>query len=55
LLKLTAPDLLALGIIDGIVGRDHIAAAIDHALATAQPGDGRARFDRATTRTLSEP
>jgi acetyl-CoA carboxylase carboxyl transferase subunit beta len=55
LLKLTGPDLLDLGIIDGIVDRDELATAVDHALVTAQPGDGLARFDRASARWLREP
>jgi acetyl-CoA carboxylase carboxyl transferase subunit beta len=54
-LKLTGPDLLEFGIIDGIVARDDVAHAIDHALATAQPGDGLTRFDTATRRAIVEP
>jgi len=54
LLKLTGPDLVGLGIVDGIVAHDDVAAAVDHALATAHPGDGLRRFDRASARWLRE-
>ncbi|MFN8035079.1 MAG: carboxyl transferase domain-containing protein [Acidimicrobiia bacterium] len=50
LLKLTAPDLVRLGIVDGVVGPDTAADVLESALATARPGDGRARLDAATRR-----
>ncbi len=51
-LRLTAWDMVDLGIADGIVAGDEsgdaVRAIVEHALATANPGDGRARFDEAT-------
>jgi acetyl-CoA carboxylase alpha subunit len=51
-LRLTARDMMDLHIADGIVATDEsgdaVRAVVEHALATANPGDGRARFDEAT-------
>jgi acetyl-CoA carboxylase carboxyl transferase subunit beta len=51
-LRLTARDMVALGIADGIVEADEsgdpVRAIVEHALATANPGDRHARFDAAT-------
>jgi acyl-CoA carboxylase subunit beta len=50
-LRLTAADTVELGVADGIVADasdDAVRAIVEHALATANPGDGRARFDTAT-------
>jgi len=51
-LKLTAPELLQLGIIDAVVAEDvaSVRAAVAAALDDAVPGDGRRRFDAATAR-----
>lgn len=51
-LKLTAPELLALGVIDAVVAEDveSVRAAVTAALDDAVPGDGRRRFDAATAR-----
>lgn len=51
-LKLTAPELLELGIVDGVVPEDveSVRAAVGAALDDAVPGDGRRRFDAATAR-----
>lgn len=51
-LKLTAPDLVELGVVDGVVGSDDALTALEAAVAEARPGDGRARFDAATARWL---
>jgi acetyl-CoA carboxylase alpha subunit/acetyl-CoA carboxylase beta subunit len=54
LLRLTAPDLVDLGIADATVPDDvdaTVAAVVD-ALAAAQPGDRAARLDAATQRWL---
>lgn len=49
-LRLTAPDMVELGIADGIVAdrAAEVAGVLESALATATPGDGRARLDSAT-------
>jgi acetyl-CoA carboxylase carboxyl transferase subunit beta len=51
-LRLTARDMIDLHIADAIVAGDEtgdaVRAMVEHALATANPGDGRARFDDAT-------
>jgi acetyl-CoA carboxylase carboxyl transferase subunit beta len=51
-LRLTARDMMELHIADGIVVTDEtgdrVRAMVEDALATANPGDGRARFDEAT-------
>jgi acetyl-CoA carboxylase carboxyl transferase subunit beta len=55
-LRLTARDMVELGIADALLpdelppdtAENEVAAAIEHALATARPGDGRARLDSAT-------
>lgn len=55
LLKLTGSDLLALGIVDGVIRAEPVAGVADAlraALAEATPGDGRARLDAATSRWL---
>jgi acetyl-CoA carboxylase carboxyl transferase subunit beta len=54
LLKLTAPDLLALGAIDGVVagGVDAVRAALLAELDEAVPGDRAARHDALTVRWL---
>lgn len=49
-LKLTGPDLVDLGIVDGVVGDDDAVGAVARALAEATAGEGRARFDAATAR-----
>jgi hypothetical protein len=45
--------------VDGIVEADEsgdaVRAMVEHALATANPGDGRARFDDATRAWLRSP
>lgn len=59
-LRLTARDMVDLGIADGIVPEGETAAdtagllkvSIGRHLAEARPGDGRARFDAATRRWL---
>lgn len=54
-LRLTAADLLDLGIVDGVVeeGDDRrVLAAVHAALDRAQPGDRNRRFDAATERWL---
>lgn len=53
-LMLTGPDLLALGIVDGLVDEGSALAAIERAVGEARPGEGRDRFDRATARWLRE-
>jgi acyl-CoA carboxylase subunit beta len=55
LLKLTGPDLVDLGVIDALIRSEpteRVATTIEEALASARPGDGRARLDAATTRWL---
>ena len=54
LLKLTAPELLELGAIDGIVsgGVDAIRRALLGAIDTAEPGDRARRHDALTVRWL---
>jgi acetyl-CoA carboxylase carboxyl transferase subunit beta len=47
-LRLRARDMVELGVVDDVVDPDDVAAALDHALATATPGEGRARLDSAT-------
>jgi acetyl-CoA carboxylase alpha subunit len=49
-LRLTAPDLAELGIADEVVDEDAgaVGRAVARALDTAEPGDRRARLDRAT-------
>jgi acetyl-CoA carboxylase carboxyl transferase subunit beta len=54
LLKLTGPDLVALGVVDGVVEAADLGGAVAHALATAHPGDGRGRFDAATRAALRD-
>lgn len=54
LLRLTGPDLLELGIVDSVVTDSAVEEAVERALDNARPGDGRARFDAATTRWLVE-
>jgi acetyl-CoA carboxylase alpha subunit len=53
-LKLTAADLLSLGIVDAVLPEDEAAvrAAIVDALGSAVPGDRRRRADAATARWL---
>jgi acetyl-CoA carboxylase carboxyl transferase subunit beta len=53
-LRLTSADLLALGIVDAVVTEDSdsIGTALGGALATAQQGERRQRFDVATRRWL---
>jgi acetyl-CoA carboxylase carboxyl transferase subunit beta len=54
LLKLTAPELLALGAIDGVVsgGVDTVRSALLNALDEAKPGDRGRRHDELTVRYL---
>jgi acetyl-CoA carboxylase carboxyl transferase subunit beta len=54
-LRLTARDLESLGIVDAVVAEtgDALAAAVDSALARAQPGDRLRRIDAATTRWIT--
>lgn len=51
-LRLTARDMVELHVADGMVAADAnggaVRAIVEDALATARPGDGRARFDEAT-------
>ena len=51
-LGLTSADLLALGIVDGVVPDDDLHGPIATALAEAAPGDRARRFDDATARWL---
>jgi len=51
-LALTTADQMELGIIDGVLADADVPAALRHALATAQSGEGRARLDSATERWL---
>lgn len=53
-LRLTGPDLVELGIVDGIVGAEEALDALEQAVADARPGEGRARFERATARWIRE-
>ena len=53
-LRLTGPDLVELGVVDRIVDTEGALDALEQAVADAQPGDGRARFDRATARWITE-
>jgi acetyl-CoA carboxylase alpha subunit len=55
-LRLTASDLLELGIVDEVVGEDaaSVEAALRAAFAEARTGDRRRRFDEATARWLRE-
>jgi acetyl-CoA carboxylase carboxyl transferase subunit beta len=54
LLKLTSADMLALGIVDGVVpeGQSPLDAAVADALDEATPGDRECRFAAATARWL---
>ena len=52
-LKLTAPDLLDLGLVDGVVGEVLDGDTVLRALEDATPGDRRRRVDAATARWLS--
>jgi acetyl-CoA carboxylase carboxyl transferase subunit beta len=47
-LRLRASDMVELGVVDAVVDADDVAAGVEHALATATPGEGRARLDSAT-------
>ena len=51
-LKLTSPDLLALGIVDEVVSEtvDEVRMSVSRALHDAQPGDRLRRVDAATAR-----
>jgi acetyl-CoA carboxylase carboxyl transferase subunit beta len=51
-LRLTAADLVGLGVVDAAIAEDGgaVDAAVAHALATAQPGDRLRRFDAVTSR-----
>lgn len=53
-LKLTGPDLVDLGIVDGVVTDEQAPAALERALAEAAPGGGRRRFDEATRRAIGD-
>ncbi len=53
-LKLTGPDLVDLGIVDGVVTDEQAPTALERALAEATPGSGRRRFDEATRRALGD-
>jgi acetyl-CoA carboxylase carboxyl transferase subunit beta len=54
LLKITAPELLELGAIDGVVSGsiEQVRTQLLHALADAQPGDRARRHDQLTGRWL---
>jgi acetyl-CoA carboxylase carboxyl transferase subunit beta len=57
-LRLTAADLVDLGIVDGVLpeGDVHaVRAAVERALDEAEPGDRRRRFDEATATALRAP
>jgi acetyl-CoA carboxylase alpha subunit len=49
-LKLTAPDLLELGIVDAVVGEVLDGDTVLRALEAVTPGDRRRRADRATAK-----
>ena len=53
-LRPTAAELLAAGIIDGVIGEslDEVRAALARALDDVVPGDRTRRFDAATARWL---
>jgi acetyl-CoA carboxylase carboxyl transferase subunit beta len=47
-LRLTDADMVELGVADAVVAADDVVATVEHALASATPGDGRSRLDSAT-------
>ena len=55
-LRLTAADAVALGVADAVIpdAMDATVEALARALDDARPGDGMARFDRATARWLRQ-